>query len=76
MQMCPSCDRVYDESEYYRCTYCSGEIKLEKSERYYKECPNCQSNMYWDRDCWSCINCGDEVYSDEDDYDGIIEGYF
>lgn len=22
MQMCPLCDRVYDESEYSRCPYC------------------------------------------------------
>ena len=22
MQMCPFCDRVYDESEYSRCPYC------------------------------------------------------
>ena len=22
MQMCPNCDRVYDESEYSRCPYC------------------------------------------------------
>lgn len=22
MQMCPNCERVYDESEDYRCPYC------------------------------------------------------
>lgn len=22
MQMCPNCDRVYDESEYSRCPHC------------------------------------------------------
>ena len=22
MQMCPNCDRVYDESEYSKCPYC------------------------------------------------------
>ena len=22
MQMCPNCDKVYDESEYARCPYC------------------------------------------------------
>lgn len=27
MQMCPFCDRVYDESEYSRCPYCSGELR-------------------------------------------------
>ena len=25
MQMCPSCDKVYDESEYGICPYCSGD---------------------------------------------------
>lgn len=23
MQMCPNCDKVYDESEYSRCPYCN-----------------------------------------------------
>ena len=26
MQMCPFCDKVYDESEYSHCPYCSGEL--------------------------------------------------
>ena len=26
MQQCPSCGRVYDESEYSHCPYCSGEL--------------------------------------------------
>lgn len=27
MQMCPNCDRVYDESEYSRCPYCYVEVE-------------------------------------------------
>lgn len=60
MQTCPNCDRVYDESEYSRCPYCSGEIELVSEERYFKNCPN----------------CGETIDSDEDDNDGIIEGIF
>lgn len=26
MQMCPFCDKVYDESEYSHCPYCAGEL--------------------------------------------------
>ena len=26
MQQCPSCGKVYDESEYTHCPYCSGEL--------------------------------------------------
>ena len=73
MQMCPFCDKVYDESEYSRCPYCSGEIEDNVRERYYKNCPNCDGTMYWEDGCWFCINCGEEIYSDEDDNDGIIE---
>ena len=29
--------------------------------------------MYWD-DCWECTDCGHEIYTDEDDNDGVIEG--
>lgn len=29
--------------------------------------------MYWDG-CWECTNCSHEVYTDEDDNDGVIEG--
>ena len=25
MQMCPNCDKVYDESEYSKCPYCHKE---------------------------------------------------
>lgn len=73
MQMCPNCNKVYDESEYSRCPYCSGELKSGAGERYYKDCPNCGSIMYWDG-CWECTNCGEEIYSSEYDNDGIIEG--
>ena len=41
MQMCPFCDKVYDESEYSHCPYCSGEIEEDISERPYKDCPEC-----------------------------------
>ena len=72
MQMCPFCDKVYDESEYSHCPYCSGELE-DETERYYKDCPECDGIMYWD-EFWFCTNCGHEIYSGEDDNDGIIEG--
>ena len=50
MQMCPNCDKVYDESEYTHCPYCSGEIEPEAEK--YKDCPECNGIMYWDGDCW------------------------
>lgn len=28
MQMCPNCDKVYDESEYSRCPYCYEEREV------------------------------------------------
>lgn len=73
MQMCPWCDKVYDESEYSHCPYCSGELEEDTGERPFKKCPNCDGIMYWDG-CWECTNCGEEIDSDEDDNDGIIEG--
>ena len=48
MQMCSNCDRVYDESEYSRCPYCSGKLEEEHGERYFKRCPNCGGIMYWE----------------------------
>lgn len=72
MQMCPECDKVYDESEYNRCPYCSGELEEDMEDRYFKYCPNCGGIMYWD-DYWMCTNCGEEIYTDEDDNDGIVE---
>lgn len=73
MQMCPECENIYDESEYCDCPYCSGELEDDAGERYYKDCPNCGDGiMYWDG-CWECTNCGHEIYSGEDDNDGIIE---
>lgn len=71
MQMCPNCDRVYDETEYSRCPECSGELE-ESGDRYYKNCPNCDGTMYWDGN-WECSDCGKEIYTSEDDNDGIIE---
>lgn len=73
MQMCPWCNKVYDESEYSHCPYCSGELKEYTGERPFKKCPNCDSIMYWDG-YWECTNCDKEIYSDELDCDGIIEG--
>ena len=73
MQMCPFCDNVYDESEYSRCPYCSGELKHKKKKRFFKNCPNCGGIMYWDG-LLECTNCGKEINSDKDDNDGIIEG--
>lgn len=73
MQMCPFCDKVYDESEYCHCPYCSGELEDDRGERYFKICPDCDGVMYWD-DTWMCSNCGLEIDTDEDDNDGVIEG--
>jgi len=73
MQMCPFCNKVYDESEYWPCPYCTGELEEDQGERYYKSCPNCDGIMYWDG-YWECTNCDEVIYSDEDDCDGIIEG--
>lgn len=71
MQMCPYCDQVYDESEYCKCPYCSGELEVDAGESYYKICPECEGIMYW-YDEWVCTNCGETIDSDEDDYDGIF----
>ena len=71
--MCPYCNKVYDESEYFRCPYCSGELEIDTREKIYKKCPNCDGIMYWE-DFWFCTNCGHEIYTDEDDNDGTIEG--
>ena len=63
MQMCPFCDKVYDESDYTHCPYCSGELDDDWDEDT-KACPVCNGVMYWD-DCWECSNCGHEI--DDDD---------
>lgn len=72
MAMCAKCDNIYDESDYSHCPYCSGELSEDHGERPYKKCPICDGIMYWDG-CWECQNCGEEIDSDEDDNDGIIE---
>ena len=72
MQMCPNCNKVYDESEYCTCPYCSGELENNTSERYFKKCPNCGGIMYWD-EYWECSDCDCRIDTDEDDNDGIIE---
>lgn len=30
MQMCPNCNKVYDESEYSRCPYCHKNDEVER----------------------------------------------
>lgn len=72
MQMCPNCDKVYDESEYSRCPYCTSELAYGMSETKVKDCPECGSIMYWD-ECWECSNCSHIINTDEDDYDSILE---
>ena len=71
MQMCPDCNKVYDESEYSWCPYCSGELDSDESGTKIKDCPECGGIMYWD-DCWECSNCDYTINTDEDDYDGIL----
>lgn len=44
--MCPYCDNVYDESEYAKCTYCSGE--LEDDEEEICPCPECSECLHFD----------------------------
>lgn len=72
MQMCPYCDKVYDESEYSSCPYCSGELESDMSGTKIKDCPECGGIMYWDG-CWECSNCEYTINTDEADYDGILE---
>lgn len=60
MQMCPFCDKVYDESEYSRCPYCSGELDDDEEVR---PCPECGGCLHWDGDIWECSNCD---YTEED----------
>ena len=74
MQMCPHCDKVYDESEYCHCPYCSGELESDMGETKIKFCPDCDCSMYWDdwENCWECSNCECKIYTDEDDYDSFL----
>lgn len=61
MQMCPWCDKVYDESEYTHCPYCSGELEDNTEHR---PCPECGACLYWDGyDEWVCCDCD---YTEED----------
>lgn len=56
MQMCPNCDKVYDESEYFRCPYCSGELEDDNDE--IQVCPECNGVMHcYDGETWECSNC-------------------
>lgn len=62
MQMCPFCDKVYDESEYAHCPYCSGE--LEEDDEEIRPCPECGGCLHFDGyDRWECSDCD---YSEED----------
>ena len=60
MQMCTFCDKVYDESEYSHCPYCSGELDDDEEVR---PCPECGGCLHWDGDIWECSNCD---YTEED----------
>ena len=73
MQQCPECDMVYDESEYSKCPYCSGELDSSMGEVKIKHCPDCGGIMYWFDDIWECSNCDCTIETDEDDYDAIME---
>lgn len=55
--MCPFCNKVYDESEYTHCPYCSGELVDDEE---IEACPDCNGVMHYDDedDCWLCSNCG------------------
>ena len=43
MQQCPFCDKVYDESEYSYCPYCSGELEDDDDE--VRPCPECGGSL-------------------------------
>lgn len=51
MQMCPFCDKVYDESEYNHCPYCSGELDDDDDE--VRPCPECGGCLHWDGEIWN-----------------------
>lgn len=70
MQMCPDCDRVYDESDYSRCPYCSGELSMGTDETKSMDCPNCGRAMEWDDGWYYCTKCRYAYEDDEnDDFD-------
>lgn len=50
MQMCPFCDKVYNESEYNHCPYCSGELDDDDDE--VRPCPECGGCLHWDGEIW------------------------
>lgn len=56
MQMCPDCEKVYDESEYAHCPYCSGELYDDDDDEV-RPCPNCGGCLVLDGDEWVCTNC-------------------
>lgn len=52
MQMCPWCDKVYDESEYSRCPYCHPDD--------YRE----QIHIVYDDNIGNALELTDEEYED------------
>ena len=54
MQMCHIYDKVYDETEYASCPYCSGLLSDDEETQ---ACPSCGGVMHWDGSCWECSNC-------------------
>ena len=62
MHMCPFCDKVYDESEYSHCPYCSGELDDDDEEEV-RPCTECGGCLHWGGEIWECSNCD---YTEED----------
>lgn len=62
MQQCPFCNKIYDESEYSHCPYCSGELFDDEDEET-RPCPACGGSLYWNGEVWECSNC---EYTEED----------
>ena len=54
MQMCPDCEKIYDESEYTKCPFCYGEdddgecmvIVYDKEEGRAKYVPESEAEKY------------------------------
>ncbi len=69
MQMCPICQMVYDESEYAKCPYCSGEEFADADDELYDPSNDLEEYvdpgydyLYTDDgDTISCPNCGSDL---------------
>ena len=59
MQMCPDCGKIYDESEYAHCPFCSGEC-IESEDEEWEEFEDPGYDYVYDEDgsCVSCPCCG------------------